>query len=259
MADDIIVQAQSTLMTRNAVTDARKGYFLEPLLVGSLRYLYLLASGVTATAWSAENLALINLLTQNSEIIPGGVTLYDNQAISPDGFAGAGDLYNIYAKDPFSTEYEAETNALFDRIFMAARAVAQSGPENVRGGTARQALELAELETLISINRFKEVWQNQLATAAVVVQAVQVAGTIELGRRDVQLKAQQLQAGTEQGRVMQTLSAAEQLDKDRNTHIRTLAGMCEFLGVPQMLTTETMEGEGMQTPVSSGFGMSYWR
>ena len=258
MADDIIVQAQSTLFARNAYTDQRKGYFLESGIVGSLRYAYQ-NSGVTAANFSAEQLALLGLLGQDSEIIPGGITLYNNQALSPDGFTGAGDLYNIYIKDPFSTAYEDSTNDLFDRVMLSARALAQSGPENVRGGTARQAFELAEVDTLISITRFKEIWQNQLALAAVVVQAVQVAGTIELGRRDVQLKAQQLQAGTEQGRVMQTLAAAEQLDRDRSTHVRNLAGASEFLGVPQMTTSETMEGQGTQGPVATGFGMSYWR
>jgi|ERR1043165_1499652 hypothetical protein len=258
MADDVVVQAQSTLFARQGLTTQTKAYSLPLSLAGSIAYAYLY-SGVLADVWTAEQLALKALLLQDSKIIPGGQTLYNIQSLNPLAFPGAGDLANIYQKDPFSTDYETSTSDLFDRVFATARAAAQTGPVNVRGGTARQAFEFAELSTQISINRFKEIWQNQLALASVVEQAVQIANAVINQIREEQLKAQQLQAGTEQGLVMQTLSAAEQAAKDKEVHIRSLAGASEFLGVPIMRTQEALEGQGAQAPVTTGFGMSYWR
>ena len=91
--------------------------------------------------------------------------------------AGLSDLAEIYGLGPFDTTYETNTQALYDRTYLTARAAALSGPQNVRGGTARQGFELADLDTQQSINRFKEIWSNQVAWAGVVIQAISTANT----------------------------------------------------------------------------------
>lgn len=257
MAGDTIIQAQSTLFERSGETIQFRNYSLPGALIGQLTNEYLTAPFFTN--YNAEQSALFNLLTQNSEIIPGGLTLFNIQSLLDGVFDGSIQLADIWAQDPFSTTYETSTTALYTRTFQIARTLAQSGPTNVRGGTARQGFELAELSTQQSINRFREIWQNQLALAQIVVNAINVHNQIEAGRRRDKLQAQQQQAATEQGRVMQTLSAAEQLDRDRATHVRTMSAGGEYLGAPGMVTTETLAGQGMQGAVTTGFGMSTWR
>jgi hypothetical protein len=187
------------------------------------------------------------------------LTLKNVQEISPEVFNGAAELQLIWQQDPFSTEYEEETQALYERGYDVARSAAISGPSNVRGATARQAFELSDLDTNQAINRFREIWQNQLAVAGLVITAVQAHNAIAGTRRSAQLQAQQLQAGTEQGRVVQSLSAAELLSKFQNDHIRTFAAGAEFAGVAEMITNESLSGRGQQGAVSTAFGTSYWR
>lgn len=255
---EVVIQAQSTLFDRRGNTYQYKRYRMTPALENLLGAA-LIDSRLPANLAAAEQQALLALLQQNSEIIPGGLTLFDIQDLDPTLFPGAATLQAIYEKDPFSDEYEDETEALYSRSFAVARSAAQTGPVNIRGGTARQGFELAELGTLQSINRFREVWQNQLAMAQLVLQASQIANAAEAERRNSQLRAQQQQAATEQGRTLQTLGAAEQVFRNRENAVRTAAAGVEFFGIPEMETAEVIQGQGFQGGVTTGFGMTTWR
>lgn len=256
---DVVIQAQSTNFARQGETWQWKGYTLPSSLAAYIQYLYSYTA-MASSLFSTELAALYGLMIQNSQIIPGGLTLYDIQNLDPTLFTGAADLQAIYQQDPFSTEYETSTQALYDRAYLTARNAAQSGPSNIRGGTARMGFELAELDSLQSNNRFREIWQNQLAMAEIVVKAIQVANAVESEIRNEQLKAQQLQAATEQGRVTQTLAAAEQLGRDKELHLRSLAAGGEFLSLPYMKTSEALQGEGPgQGSITTSFGMTAWR
>ena len=252
MAGEVIIQAQDTTFQRAGTTNQRKGYFLPGNLV-------LTQSVPSGTIIALEQALLAALMSQDNACLPGGLTLKNVQEISPEVFNGAAELQLIWKKDPFSTQYEDSTKLLYERGYEVARSAAISGPSNVRGATARQAFELSDLDTNQAINRFREVWQNQLAVAQLVIAAVQAHNAIANARRAVQLQAQQLQAGTEQGRVVQSLAAAEQLTRLRNDHIRTFAAGAEFAGVAEMITNESLAGRGQQGAVSTAFGTSYWR
>jgi hypothetical protein len=252
MPDDVIIQAQDTTFQRAGLTDQRRGYFLP----GGVSLQYPLLSG---TIFNIEQVLLAALMGQDPSCLPGGLTLFNIQNINPELFNGAAELQQIWQKDPFSTEYEDETTDLYNRQYETARSAAISGPSNVRGATARQGFELADLDSQQALNRFREIWQNQLSLAQIVIAAIQAHNTIANSRRDVQLKAQQLQAGTEQGRVVQSLAAAEQLSRVRSDHLRGFSAGAEFLGVAQMTTNESLTGRGQQGAVSTAFGTSYWR
>lgn len=252
MADDVIIQAQDTTFQRVGQTEQRKGYFLPGSLVLQQN---IPGAGVNA----AEAALILFLMSQDPACLPGGLTLKNIQEIDPELFNGAGELQQIWQKDPFSQEFEDETADLYNRQYAIARSAAISGPSNVRGATARQAFELSDLDTSQAVNRFREIWQNQIAIAQLVIAAVQAHNAIATARRGTQLQAQQLQAGTEQGRVVQSLAAAEQASRSRNDHVRTFAAGAEFFGVGQMITNESIAGRGQQGAVSTAFGTSYWR
>ena len=259
MADtEIVVQAQSTAFERFGNARQTKDYSLPFSLRAFIDFAYT-TSAPAGDLSHNEQVFLNNLFLQDPQCLPGGTTLATIQALVAELFDGASDLQQIYQKDPFSTEYELATTELYNRVFLKARSTAQSGPVNVRGGTARMGFELAELDTLQSINRFREIWQNQVTVAQLVTSAVQVANVIEQGRRETMLRAQQQQAATEQGRVQQMLAAGEVLESLRANHIRTLAAGGEFTGVPIMIQQEDLQGQGFQQGVTTSFGASYWR
>lgn len=254
---DTVVQSQDTTFQRVGDTWQLKGYALPSVVYNPLYWLLGMVPAVSLT--TAEQQFLANLLAQDPEILPGGLTLYQMQALNPLTFAGAAELESLFQLDPFSTDYETGTKTLYDRQFATARATAQSGPINVRGGTARQAFELAELSTLQAMHQFQEIWKNQISVAQIVLTAVRESTTVTNAIRALQLKSQEQQAATEQGRVMQSLSAAEQSLKDRESWLRTVAGGAEFLGVPEMHTEESLQGRGYQQGITTSFGMSSWR
>jgi hypothetical protein len=255
---ETVIQATDTTFARQGYSFQQRAYLLPGSVNSGITSAYTL-SQLSSSLTTAEQNALYGLLSQNTEIIPGGLTLYNVHSLDPIVFSGSGDLQAIYQRDPFGTDYEDETEELYVRSYSTARAAAQSGPTNVRGGTARQALELADLDTQMSINRFREIWQTQLATADLVTKAIEMANRIETERWRLQLSAQQLQAGTEQGKTQQVLAAAEQVTRARETNLRTLAAAAEFFGVPQMRSDEDLRGVGYQSGVQTNFGMSYWR
>lgn len=258
MADDVVIQAQSTAFQRSGSSFHRKGYTfpggLADLIVAAYQN-----SSVSGTFASAERQMLYNLFVQDPTLIPGGLTLKNVQSIFPTAFNGAADLQEIYEKGPFSAEFEIATRALFERQYDKARAAAQSGPTSVRGATARQAFELATLDVEMANNRFREIWGAQLAIAQLVIAAVQAASGAEAERWRLQLQAQQQQAATEQGRVVQQLGASENAQAMRQNHTRMVGAGVQFLGQEQMGIEEDLIGEGVQGSANTAFGMSYWR
>ncbi len=259
MADtEIVVQAQSTAFQRSGNTFHRKGYTFPGDLATLISNAYYNSSINQAFA-TAERGMLYNLFLQDPTVIPGGLTLKNIQSLFPSAFNGAPDLQLLYQKDPFSNEFETSTKALYERTYEKARAAAQSGPQNVRGATARQAFELAALDVEMANNRFLQIWQAQVAIAQLVITAVQAAAQAEAERWRLQLQAQQQQAATEQGRVVQGLSASENATAMRQAHTRLLGAGVQFLGQEQMGIEEELQGEGSQGSAQTTFGMSYWR
>ena len=255
---EITVQAQTTEFARSGTSFHRKGYTFGSD-IGALIAQAAANASTSTTFASALRGMLYSLFVQDPTLIPGGLTLKNIQSLFPSAFNGAADLQLVYQRLPFSTEFEDETRALYERQYSKARAEAQSGPTYVRGATARQAFELAALDTEMANNRFREIWQAQMAIAQLVVAAVQTAAQAESERWRLQLQAQQQQAATEQGRVVQGLSAAENAVAMQEAAVRAAGAAAEFLGQSQMGIEEDLVGEGFQTATPSNFGTSYWR
>src|SRR6185295_11534452 len=105
MADDVIIQAQSTAFERRGTTLQQKAYSLPSLLIGYMTAIYA-NSGPSATLMGNEQTLLNLLLSQDSQLIPGGQTLKTIQALVAEVFEGAGELQALYRLNPFSTDYE---------------------------------------------------------------------------------------------------------------------------------------------------------
>lgn len=252
------VQAQSTEFSRQGISFQSKGYVLPSALISVMAAAYLAANQWTGLT-SRESTFLASLLSQDQTCIPGGMTLQTAQDLQWTAFPGSAELQAIWQQDPFSSAFETSTEAAYTRAYAVARSAAMSGPTNVRGGTARQGFELAELDTQFSIQRFEAIWKNKLAVAQIVAGAVKIANDIEAERRASSLSAQKAQAATEQGRVQQMLAACEATQRMASDSVRTSAMGGEFLGQPQMITDESLQGQGFQQGVQTSFGASYFR
>ena len=154
---------------------------------------------------------------------------------------GLDELATIYGLGPLDTTFEDSTNALYTRSYAVARAAAQSGPVNVRGGTARTGFELAELDTQFSINRYKEVWQNQVAWAGVVLSAIERANTaiFEYNKEQVAaIKESTDMIATYDGLMINAVKDSNVLSLERDKTLITATG--EYNRVIEGLDRETL-------------------
>lgn len=257
---DLVIQAQSTAFRRAGSTSQQRTYPGLNSLYTNIVSTNLLGSLISSSLAAAEQTRLALLLGQNVEEIPGGLTLYNIHALSNTAFTGQAFLEALLLRDPDSTAYQTATEAAFEESFAVARSMIASTPVNVRGGTARQAFELAELDTQISLTRWKELTGRYDTIINQNLQATQLLqATLGQIRRD-QLQAQQQQAATEQGQVMQTLAASDAVNKIREASTRMSGSIGEFLGWPTMTVTEALEGQGVgQSGTATTFGSTIFR
>lgn len=193
-------------------------------------------------------------------VIPGKALLDSLIAANPTVFTGSTALANLLTYfDPSSATYIASTNSLYDNSFITARAFANSGPINVRGGMAQNALELAELSTLQSIHRFKEIWENSFKAAEILLKTVQEYAAIETTRRADQIKSTELEAGMVTGYTGRMVEAASVVVNEHAAQTRIAAAYAELFGQPVFESDESVQGQGTQGPITTGFGMSVWR
>lgn len=222
----------------------------------------LIRSNMTSSAPStdlgaADDSFLKNVLTQGTTSPPGSNVLNDIMGISPTSFQGDSSMRTIMARNPFSTDYEQATSALFDRLVGQARAQAMSGPSNVRGAQDRVGLELADVDTQMGMNRFKEVTEAQNREASIVEQATQIYNTIESMRRGSQMGAQGQAMAGQDLLTKQGLGASDALSRRRAGHSANLAMASEFLGTPTQSQTENSKGFGNQNSVGDRWGTSF--
>jgi len=214
-------------------------------------------SSAVPTALSNQQISFLSgLLSMVAEAVPGLSVLQDTMTIDPEGFAGRGTLETIANKNPYSGDYEGETQALYERGMDTARSRAVSGPTNVRGGQARQGFDLADTNTQAGINRFREVSGVQRADAGMATQAAQVAQMIENMRRGTAMQAQQsIQAG-ESDRRNAGLQTGQTINTQRGLSAANVATAAEFLGKPKSTTTDDLYGKGNQSSNSLGWGLT---
>lgn len=118
-------------------------------------------------------------------------------------------------------------------------------------------LELADLGTQMSQNRFKDIREQQDKEAGVVEQAVQIFNAIEAMRRGSAMQAQGQQMAGQDMLTKQGLGAAGAVNAKRAAHSANLAMASEFLGAPTQTQTENTSGRGLQNSQGERWGTSF--
>jgi hypothetical protein len=199
---------------------------------------------------SAVNNAELSMLEEFLGRVAGNIPNFQNlksvadMALSPGGFQGESSLQRVYNRDPYGGTYENETNDLYERSFDKARAAAKSGPTNVRGGVARNSFELAELDTNMSQNRFREVDNAQKQQAGLTNQSVQLANMIEAGRRGQAIQGAGLMNQNIMGRDQQRLEASAAVSRNRNANAMNLGLASKLLGTHVNEQRDDSHGHG---------------
>lgn len=243
----------STAFSRRGTTNVQKSFTLPSDLSALISQMYQGSQLPSATTGNESNL-LNTLLTQSSTGVPGLSTLQEAQGIDPLNYSGLSGLSNMAARNPYSSDYESAVGSLYDRMFSKGRALAQSGPANVRGGTARQGFELAELDANVGRHKFQDIRQQQDKEAGVVQQAIQMMNAIENMRRGSRLQGQGQQMAGEHSRKQESLQAASGVNAIRGANNQNVALASDLLGTPKQTTTDNVRGRGQQVTQQSNWG-----
>ena len=247
-------QSSSTAFQRQGATNTGQTFQL-PAWLSSL--IQQSTEGGTLPAGMVDNdwQLITSLLQQDPSQGYGVSQLNQILGIDPTNFNGAPQLDNIIARNPYSQDYENATKGLYDRQFEIARANAQSGPANVRGGQARVGFDLADVGTQQSLNRFREIRNQSDKEAGIVEQAVHMGNVIESMRRSSQMQAQGLGEGSQHARTQESLGASGQVTQKRAANAALLQQAAELLGTKEQQVNENLTGKGQQIQSSQG-GMS---
>lgn len=244
-------QESSTAFQRQGTTTTGQGWQL-PAWLSSLLQQAPVQTQMPASVQSMDWSAIMGLLGQDQTAVPGKSILDFLMSIDPTTFTGSPQLDSIMARNPYSTDYETQMNGLFDRQFNTARADALSGPQNVRGGQARQGFELADVGTQQGLNRYGKVLEQQNKEAGIVEQATHIANMIESMRRGSTLQAQQQEQMGEHARAGETTEASGLLARSRANNASFLQLASEMLGTKVNQVQEDLSGEGQQIESSTG-------
>jgi len=247
------VSTQYADFLRKGTSDQTKEYVL-PAGLTSLVNAIASSETLPAALASAETGFLNTLLSRNPEAVPERAMLESLADVAPGTYTGSTALANAAAQDPWSAEYETGTRELYDRLLAEAKARAQSGPDNVRGATARGGFEQADVDVQGALNRFKELHTNKLAQSSIVQQAVQLANAIESARSGTKLQAQGQLAAGESNRVGEMVGGTASVGRLRQGGLANIMAGAELLGKPKVHSQDDLHGKGFQMGAEAKVG-----
>ena len=204
---------------------------------------------------AAQKAFLSTLLSRNQDSTPGRTTLDSNMAIDPMTFGGSSTLSTIAQRNPYSSQFEADTEAAFQQRSADALAQVQSGHEAVRGGQSRSGIAQGVMSTRLGQERGQEVRNAQMQDANIVGGAINSLNAIEGGRRGIQLGAQNQLGGQSIGRTGAGLDASRSVDSARTQHSAALDLASRLLGQRSNLVTDNLSGRGNQGTSSWGLNI----
>jgi hypothetical protein len=242
-----------TSFQRSGSSAQEKSYNLPSALSSIIEQGYLTAAPPAALTTSEQSF-IGGLLSLIPQALPYLETLSSNAGIDPTTFTGSTTLAQTAGRNPFSTDWENQTEGLYERIFDIARAQAATGPDNVRGGQARAGFEMADTNTQASLNRFQQVKGQQMQESGVVGEAIQTANAIEQARRGSAMQAQGQTMAGESSRRQAGNMGSEALTRLRTNALGQNAMGAEFMSRPKVTTMDDLTGKGNQSTFNWGAG-----
>lgn len=200
---------------------------------------------------AGQNSFQLDSLLRDPNNLPHQSVLNSNAAINPTSYTGRSTLESIATRDPYSSNYEAETGALFDDTVNRAVSSALTGPETVRGGQAAAQQQAGEARAVAGINRFRELSQQQNVDANQATQATGALQNIDNQRRGIALGSQD----QNQRQIMQQIAAqtavSDGIERRRDVGTNQQALAADSLGAKLINEINNMQGWGVQSGASN--------
>lgn len=202
-------------------------------------------SAVPDSLVNSSNTFLGNLLTKDANSVPNEKWI--NTAVSdldPTNFEGRTPLVNMANTDVTGTAYEAATDAKYEDLVQQALSQVTSGPDVVRGGTARSSLLQGEAANRMALERADNLRQARLQDAAMSQRAVELLNNIEQGRRMALLQGQQQMGQQVLAQTGQQLQGEQQATQKQEAGGNLQAVIGKLIAGESQTVKEDMQGEG---------------
>ena len=242
-----------TSFARNGSTLSTKSYNL-PSYIHSLIYDNAWASRVDPALANKQGGAMMDLMDTSAKQYPGDDKLTSIMNQDPKSYVGSASLESMGARNPFSNTYENNTDSAFKQRAADAMAQVGTGPDAVRGGSARTGIAQGTMATQLAQMRGKEIRDAQSAEAPIVLGAISQANKTEQDRNQSSLAAASgLNTSTGQ-RGQLVMDSAKTVDNSKLLNLQTLELASKLQGAMNAVQTENYSGAGSQGSFSGGLG-----
>jgi hypothetical protein len=188
-----------------------------------------------------------SLMDNANSALPADSTLTSVMGQSPTGYSGRSTLASMSARNPFSGTYENTTADAFKQRASDALAQVASGPEAVRGGSARTGIAQGVMATRLGQERGHEIRAAQTAEAPLVLGATNAMTQAEQARTGQSLQAAQ---GLNMSRLQQQnmgLQAGRAIDVNKLNNLQLLQLASSLQGTTKDVQTDDFAGTGNQS------------
>lgn len=187
-------------------------------------------------------------------VIGQGVGVSTPASFTPTGMDGLPSLQALYNV----SNYEAETDALYDRTLCIAIAATASGPNMVRGGEARFGFAVADAAVQVGLNRFREIWGALVAWAQITVQSVERYNSVCRAYDAQRLSAAEQIVMAQHANAQSSGIYLSQVNAYNQAMIQAYTAARHY-GQTRMYSLENLNGYGNQGGMVTGFGMNSYR
>lgn len=238
-------------------TGLHERYYSVPSEIQSLIMENVREAGTDPGLQAQQGSLFSRLMTDTAQAQPGYSQLSDFAGMSPTGYGGWSTLYNVAARDPYDGAFAADTEAAYRQRASDAMAQAATGPEAVRGGSARSGIAQGVLSDRLAQGRGQEIRAAQLQDLSAVMDAAKSMGTIEQMRTNSAIQSAQGLSNISTGVAQRGLEAGKALDINKVQNLGLLQLAAQLQGKTLDKQTDDFYGKGDQSSWQAGLSCCF--
>jgi len=198
-----------------------------------------------------------NLMTAAPETQPGYSNLLSLSGTDPTSYDGKSSLASVARRDPYGGSFEADTEAAYRKRAGDAMAMAETGPQAVRGGGARSGIAQGVMSERLAQGRGAEVRQAQQQDVGNVMNASMGMAGVEGQRTNNVLQAISGILGITDSVGNRGLAAGKQLDFNKLNNLQLLQLASTLQGQTNDKQTDNFSGSGDQSGWQGGISCCF--
>lgn len=211
------------------------------------------ASATVNPVLAGQQSALFSeLMTATPQEQPGFAKLSELSGKDPQDYTGRSSLQRVASIDPYSGDYEAGTLGAYRQRAGDAMAMVETGPNAVRGGSARSGIMQGVLADRLAQGRGQEIRQARQQDVGNVLSSLAGMASIEGQKENSILSAVQGVLGITDSVSNRALGAAKQVDFSKLNNLQLLQLAAGLQGTVFDKQTDNFTGQGDQSGWQSG-------